>query len=79
VYCGTEVGGGSRRIHDVHIQKQVFEKLLGLKLEEIDYLLEGLESGAPPHGGFALGVDRFLAKECKGILDAEVKINYGIK
>ncbi|CAL8137705.1 unnamed protein product [Orchesella dallaii] len=62
VYCGAEVGGGSVRIHDVDLQKHVFGKVLGLNLEEIDYLLEGLESGAPPHGGFALGVDRFLAK-----------------
>ncbi|ODM89800.1 Aspartate--tRNA ligase, mitochondrial [Orchesella cincta] len=62
VYCGAEVGGGSIRIHDPKLQKHVFGKVLGLKLEEIDYLLEGLESGAPPHGGFALGVDRFLAK-----------------
>jgi aspartyl-tRNA synthetase len=69
VLHGTEVGGGSIRIHDMDVQRRVF-KTLGLTDEETQanfgYFLELLGYGAPPHGGIAHGFDRlvmFLAGE----------------
>ena len=65
VYNGTELGSGSIRIHDADLQSRVLE-LLGLAPAEIEakfgFLLEALRSGAPPHGGIALGVDRIAAR-----------------
>ncbi len=63
VYNGSELGSGSLRIHDPKLQRGVLE-LLGLGADEIDrkfgFLLEALASGAPPHGGIALGMDRIV-------------------
>ena len=64
VLNGTELGGGSIRIHDRQIQKDVFN-VIGLSDEEaaskFGFLLEAFNYGPPPHGGIALGLDRVCA------------------
>jgi len=63
VLNGIELGGGSIRIHDSEIQSKIFD-LLGLTKEEVEkkfgFLLEAQTLGFPPHGGIALGLDRFV-------------------
>jgi len=67
VLNGSEIGGGSMRIHDRKTQMELF-KVLGISEEEAEekfgFLLKAFQYGAPPHGGIAFGIDRLTALLC---------------
>lgn len=64
VYNGTELGGGSVRIHSPEVQQRVF-KALGLSEEEVEkkfgFMINAFKYGTPPHAGLAIGLDRLVA------------------
>ena len=66
VINGVEIGGGSIRIHDEELQKQMFDKL-GFTEEEarkqFGFLMSAFRYGAPPHGGIAFGFDRIQSRK----------------
>ncbi len=68
VLNGTELGGGSIRIHQPDLQKRVFEDVLKIPADVVEsrfgYLLRAFRYGAPPHGGIAFGLDRMVALLC---------------
>src|SRR5471030_118658 len=68
VLNGTELGGGSIRIHQPALQKKVFEDVLKIPTDVVEsrfgYMLKAFTYGAPPHGGIAFGLDRIVALLC---------------
>uniref|UniRef100_A0A0C9QGP4 DARS2_1 protein n=1 Tax=Fopius arisanus TaxID=64838 RepID=A0A0C9QGP4_9HYME len=63
VLNGSEIAGGSIRIHDAELQEKVLN-WLNIDTSQMTHLLEALKSGAPPHGGIAFGLDRLLSIMC---------------
>lgn len=66
VLNGSEIGGGSIRVHDPVMQRHIVEDILKLDAQSLNFFNEALASGTPPHGGIALGFDRLMEKICGG-------------
>ncbi|XP_012540759.2 aspartate--tRNA ligase, mitochondrial isoform X2 [Monomorium pharaonis] len=64
VLNGSEIAGGSIRIHDANLQRQIL-KMLNIDETKLSHMLEALMYGAPPHGGIAIGLDRLVCLLCK--------------
>lgn len=64
VLNGWEVGGGSIRIHRAAEQRMVLDDILRIDHSHMSHLIDALDSGCPPHGGIALGLDRLLSILC---------------
>ncbi len=64
VLNGSEIGGGSIRIHQPDIQQYVLDQLLQVDPSSLQHLIHALQCGCPPHGGIALGLDRLMAILC---------------
>jgi aspartyl-tRNA synthetase len=64
VLNGTELAGGSIRIHQPDLQRKVFTEIMGMDADQVEdwfgYMLKAFEYGAPPHGGIAMGLDRLV-------------------
>ncbi|XP_076454490.1 aspartate--tRNA ligase, mitochondrial-like [Babylonia areolata] len=65
VLNGQEIGGGSIRIHSASLQRYVLSCILQEDCSQLEHLLSALDSGCPPHGGIALGLDRLMAIVCQ--------------
>ncbi|KAF5097089.1 hypothetical protein DV451_003968 [Geotrichum candidum] len=63
VVNGVELGGGSTRVHDVELQRYIFEKILQIPNPDVlfGHLLTAFSTGCPPHAGLAIGFDRMTA------------------
>ena len=64
VLNGSEIGGGSIRIHQADLQEMVLSEILKEDVTNLHHLLKALACGAPPHGGIALGLDRLVSIMC---------------
>lgn len=60
---GSEIAGGSIRVHDANLQRQIL-KILSIDETHLSHMLEALTYGAPPHGGIAIGLDRLVSLLC---------------
>lgn len=65
VINGHEIGGGSIRIVDHELQRYILQDILKCNASSLFYFMEALNSGCPPHGGFAIGLDRLMALVCQ--------------
>lgn len=72
VLNGEEVGGGSMRIHDANVQEYILKDILKVDYSSLQFFLDALRSGAPPHGGIALGLDRLIRIMCNASSIREV-------
>ncbi|KAF7892961.1 uncharacterized protein EAF02_000499 [Botrytis sinoallii] len=64
VINGVELGGGSKRVHSAEVQKFIMKNVLKMsneRMSDFDHLFEALRAGCPPHAGFAIGFDRWVA------------------
>lgn len=64
VLNGSEIGGGSIRIHQSELQEYILKEILQEDPSNLHHLLKALQCGAPPHGGIALGLDRLMSILC---------------